>query len=120
MRSAILIIAVAIGLLILTFLYSYASGSVWDHNFSIIGGFLVLLTILTDQINLRALKNEGRGVIIPYLISIILKLLLSIIFLVVLIKNNIDAAKELVIIFLVYYAVFSVLEIILVSRRTQK
>jgi hypothetical protein len=119
MRSAVLIIAVAIGLLILTFLFSYANGWVWDQNFYVIGGFLVLLTILTDQINLSALKKEGRGVIIPYLVSIILKLLLSIVFLVVLLKSNMDAAKELVIVFLVYYAVFSVLEIFLVSRRTK-
>lgn len=119
MRSALLIIAVALGLLLLTFLFSYANGWVWDQNFYVVGGFLVFLTILTDQINLSALKKEGRGVIIPYLVSIILKLLLSIVFLVLLVKNNMDAAKELVIVFLVYYAVFSVLEIFLVGRRTK-
>lgn len=119
MRSILLIIFVALGLLLTTFAYTYISGFHWNQNFLIISGFLVFLTVLTDRINLVALKKQGRGVIIPYLFSIILKLLLSIVFLVVLVKQNIDAVKELVIVFLVYYAIFSALEIFLVNRRTK-
>ncbi|RLD23276.1 MAG: hypothetical protein DRI71_05680 [Bacteroidetes bacterium] len=120
MRSALLIIAVAIGLLLFTFGFTYVTGGLWNQNFLYIGGFQVFLTVLTDQINLNALNMQGRGVIIPYLISIVLKLILSIIFLVVLIKQNSEAVPELVIVFLVYYAIFSALEIFLVSRRTKK
>jgi hypothetical protein len=119
MRSALLIIAVALGLLLITFGYTYTTGALWNQNFIVIGGYLVFLTVLTDQINLIALRKKGRGVIIPYLFSIVLKLLLSIVFLVVLVKQNTETVKELVIVFLVYYAIFSALEIFLVSRRTK-
>ena len=119
MRSTLVIIAVAVILLLLTFVCTYLGGWSWNQNFVLISIFLVLLTILSHQINLRSINKEGRAVIIPYLTSTVLKLVLSGGFLMVIIKINPEIVKALVIIFLVYYAVFSTLEIILVSRRTR-
>jgi len=119
MRSSLVIIAVGLVLLVLTYLVSVIGGWPWHQNFIMMTVFLVLLTILTHQINLNSINQQGRGVIIPYLISTVLKLILSGGFLVVIIKYYPEMVKVLVIAFLVYYATFSTLEIILVSRRTR-
>ena len=119
MRSTLVIIAVALVLLILTYIASFIAGWPWHQIFIIMTGFLVLLTILTHQINLNSISQQGRAIIIPYLISTFLKLILSGGFLFVIVKYYPEMAKVLVIAFLVYYATFSTLEIILVSRRTK-
>ena len=119
MRSSLVVIAVALVLLVLTYLSSVIGGWAWHQNYIKISVFLVLLTILSHQINLISIKQEGRAVIIPYLVSTVLKLLLSGGFLMVIVKVYPDMVKGLVITFLVYYATFSALEIILVSRRTR-
>ncbi len=119
MRSTLVIIAVALMLLVLTYLASIIGGWPWHQNLIVMAVFLVLLTILSHQINLISASQQGRAVIIPYLISTVLKLVLSIGFLIVIIKYYPDMVKVLVIVFLVYYATFSALEIILVSRRTK-
>jgi len=119
MRSSLVIVAVALVLLVLTYIASVVGGWPWHQNFFLMTGFLVLLTILTHQINLNSINQQGRAVIIPYLISTVLKLILSGGFLMVIVKYYPDMVKVLVIAFLVYYAAFSALEIILVSRRTK-
>ena len=119
MRSSVVIIAVALVLLILTYIVSVIAGLPWHQIFIMMAGFLVLLTILTHQINLSSINQHGRAVIIPYLISTVLKLILSGGFLIVIVKYYPEMVKALVIAFLVYYATFSALEIILVSRRTK-
>lgn len=119
MRSAIQITLVAILLFASTYLGSVLGIWPWTNHFLIVGGFLVFLTIVSDQINLKALDQEGRAVIIPYLVSTILKLVFSGIFLILFVKQNIDFAQLIVYAFLTYYAVFSVLEIILVNKRTR-
>ena len=119
MRSSLVIIAVALLLLILTFLISLIGSWPWHQNFIMMSAFLVLLTILSHQINLISVSQQGRAVIIPYLISTVLKLLLSGGFLMIIIKFYPEMVNVLVIVFLVYYAAFSALEIILVSRRTK-
>jgi hypothetical protein len=119
MRSSLVIFAVALVLLILTYIASVIAGWPWHQIFIIMTGFLVLLTILTHQINLNSISQAGRAIIIPYLISTVLKLILSGGFLFVIVKYYPEMAQVLVIAFLVYYATFSALEIILVSRRTK-
>ena len=119
MRSSLVIVAVALVLLILTYIASVVAGWPWHQIFFLMTGFLVLLTILTHQINLNSINQQGRAVIIPYLISTVLKLILSGGFLIVIVKYYPEMGKVLVIAFLVYYATFSALEIILVSRRTK-
>ena len=119
MRSSLVIIVVALLLLISTYLVSLLGGWPWHQNFIMLIVFLVLLTILSHQINLFSVKQQGRAVIIPYLISTVLKLILSGGFLMVIVKVYPEMVKALVIAFLVYYATFSALEIILVSRRTK-
>jgi hypothetical protein len=119
MRSTLVIIAVALVLLILTYLASIIGGWPWHQNLIVMAVFLVLLTILTHQINLNSISQQGRAIIIPYLISTVLKLILSGGFLFVIVKYYPEMVKVLVIAFLVYYATFSALEIILVSRRTK-
>ena len=119
MRSSLVIFAVALVLLILTYTATVIAGWPWRPIFIIMTGFLGLLTILTHQINLNSINQQGRAVIIPYLISTVLKLIFSGGFLFVIVKYYPDMVKVLVIAFLVYYATFSALEIILVSRRTK-
>ena len=119
MRSSLVIIVVALLLLLSTYLVSLLGGWPWHQNFIMLIVFLVLLTILSHQINLFSVKQQGRAVIIPYLISTVLKLILSGGFLMVIVKIYPGMVKALVIAFLVYYATFSTLEIILVSRRTK-
>jgi hypothetical protein len=106
-------------LLVLTYIASVVGGWPWHQNFFLMTGFLVLLTILTHQINLNSINQQGRAVIIPYLISTVLKLVLSGGFLFVMVRYYPEMVKVLVIAFLAYYAAFSALEIILVSRRTK-
>lgn len=119
MRSSLVIIAVALLLLIGTYLVSILGGWPWHQNFIMLMVFLVLLTIVSHQINLFSVNQQGRAVITPYLISTVLKLVLSGGFLWVIVKFYPEMVKALVIAFLVYYATFSTLEIILVSRRTK-
>jgi len=119
MRSSLVIIAVALLLLIATYLVSILGGWPWHQNFIMLIVFLVLLTIVSHQINLFSVNQQGRAVIIPYLISTVLKLILSGGLLLVIVKFYPEMVKAMVIAFLVYYATFSTLEIILVSRRTK-
>jgi hypothetical protein len=119
MRSSLVIIAVAILLLLFTYTGSFLGGWLWQPNFIMIIIFLILLTIVSHQINLNSVNQQGRAVIIPYLISTVLKLVLSGGFLMVIVKRYPEMVQGLVISFLVYYATFSTLEIILVNRRTK-
>lgn len=119
MRSSLVIIAMGLLLLISTYLVSILGGWPWHQNFMMMAVFLVLITILTHQINLISVNQQGRAVIIPYLISTVLKLIFSGGFLMVIIKIYPEMVKSSVIAFLVYYASFSTLEIILVNRRTK-
>jgi len=120
MRSTLVILGVAAILLILTYAILTLVGWPWDQNFLLVGIFLILLTILSHQINLRSINKEGRAVIVPYILSTVLKLILGGAFLMIMVKLNPEIVKGLVIVFLLYYATFSALEIILVSRRTQQ
>jgi hypothetical protein len=119
MRSTLVILCVALLLLVLTYLVTVIAGWPWHQNYIFMAVFLVLLTILSHQINLSSVNQQGRAVIIPYLISTVLKLILSAGFLIVIVKYYPEMVKFLVIAFLVYYATFSALEIFLVSRRTK-
>ena len=119
MRSSLVIIAMGLLLLISTYLVSILGGWPWHQNFIMMAVFLVLITTLTHQINLISVNQQGRAVIIPYLISTVLKLIFSGGFLMVIIKIYPEIVKSSVIAFLVYYASFSTLEIILVNRRTK-
>ena len=119
MRSSLVIITVGLLLLVSTYLVSILGGWPWHQNFIMMAVFLVLITIITHQINLISVNQQGRAVIIPYLISTVLKLIFSGGFLMVIIKIYPEIVKSSVIAFLVYYASFSTLEIILVSRRTK-
>lgn len=117
-----IISAVAFILLAITYLASYVIPLEWSNVYLIIAVFLIILTVIVHQINSIALARKGRGVIIPYLISTVLKLILASGMLIILVKFNQGLAKELVIIFLIYYAVFSALEIMMVNKglRAQK
>ena len=115
----LLIVIVALAMLGLTYGITMMGFWQWSNLFLINTGFLVFLTIVSDQINLKALDQKGRGVIIPYIVSTILKLVFSVIFLVLLVKQNMEWAKLIVFSFLVYYLVFSILEIIIVNNRTR-
>lgn len=106
------------GLMILTYLLTLFTGIQWDINYVLIGVFLFLLSTLSHFINLKAEYQQGRGVIIPYISSTVIKLLLSSGFLIIIVYLNRGMVKELVVLFLIYYAVFSIVEIILVNRRT--
>ena len=117
MRSTIISALVAIGLLALTFIASLVMSWHWNQNFIVIAIFLFLLTVLSHQINLSSVSKQGRAVIIPYLTSTVLKLILSSIFLIVMVLSEPSNIAAMVIVFLVYYAAFSVLEIILVNKR---
>ncbi|RLD19980.1 MAG: hypothetical protein DRI71_11030 [Bacteroidetes bacterium] len=118
MRSSLVILAVGLVSLALTYLIFVLAGWQWHQNFIVISVYLVLLTLLSHHINLISTSQEGRGVIIPYLVSTVLKLIFSGGFLLVIVKLYPEMVKGLVIVFLIYYAAFSTLEIILVSRRT--
>ena len=118
MRSSLVIIAMGLVLLIITYIFTLIGGWAWHQKFIIISVYLTLLTLLSHHINLLSITQKGRGVIIPYLISTVLKLVLSGGFLIVIVKLYPALVKGLVIVFLIYYAAFSTLEIILVSRRT--
>ena len=117
MRAVFFILATAVGLLGFTYLGPILNLYPWTIHYLINMGFLVFLTIVTDTINQRALEQKGRGVIIPYLVSTILKLIFSAIFLILFIRQNMDSAREIVFSFLAYYSIFSALEIIIVNKR---
>jgi hypothetical protein len=119
MRSILYIILLAILLLLLTWLAAYFGNWLWHDAFFLISAFLVLLSLLSHQINLRSVNQQGRAVIIPYIASIVIKLLLSGTFLFIIVMYNQQIVKSLVIVFLIYYASFSVLEIYLVNRRVK-
>ena len=117
-----MIFSTAIILVGLTYIVTVVMPLQWDNTYLIIAGLLIILTIVVHQINSIALKKKGRDAIIPYIATTILKLILASTMLIILIKINQELAKELVIIFLVYYASFSALEIVMVNRtlRAQK
>ena len=117
MRSSLLIIMVSAILLLITYFFIIMIGWTWHPVLLVTGGFLAILTIVTHQINLYSAKQKGRAIITPYLVSIVLKLVLSGGFLFSLVKVFPEMAKILVISFLIYYSIFSALEIILVNRR---
>jgi O-antigen/teichoic acid export membrane protein len=119
MRSSLFILGVALVLLLLTYIVYALSGWAWHEVFYMMLAFLVLLTILTHQINLNSVRQQGSAMIIPYLISTVLKLLLSAGFLIVFVKIYPDLVKDIIISFLLYYATSSTVEIILVNRRTK-
>jgi len=119
MRSSLVIIVVALLLLTLTYIGAFLGAWLWHKNYIMIMVFLVLVTIVSHQINLYSVNQQGRAVIIPYLISTVLKLVLSGGFLMVIVKQYPKMVQGLVIAFLVYYATFSTLEIILVNRRVR-
>jgi hypothetical protein len=118
-RSVLLIFLAGAFLIGIAFLGSLFGFWLWTEDFLIIIGSLIFITVVSDQINLQALDQQGRSVIIPYLVSTILKLLFSAIFLILYIKQNIESAKLVVFTYLVSYAVFSALEIIIVNKRTR-
>ncbi len=120
MRSTVIAGLVAIGLLLITLVAVLVMRWQWNQNFITISSFLFLLTVLSHKINLRSLNQQGRAVIIPYLTSTVLKLVLSSMFLIVLVLYDINNIKVLVIVFLIYYATFSTLEIILVNQRNTR
>jgi len=117
MKYILLIFIVALGLLGITYLFSEFNFFPWTNFYALNIGFLVFLILVSDTINQKALEQSGRGVIIPYLVSTILKLIFSAVFLILLIKQNLSSAKEIVYSFLPYYAIFSGLEIFIVNRR---
>ena len=117
MRGYFFILGAALLLLVGTYLLALTGLFPWVNHFLANIGFLVFLTFVSDTINQRALDQEGRGVIIPYIVSTILKLVLSAIFLILFIKQNMAMAREIVFSFLAYYAVFSTVEIVIVNRR---
>ena len=119
MRSSLFILGVALVLLALTYIVYFLVGWPWHEVFYMILVFLVLLTILSHQINLNSVRQQGSAVIIPYLISTVMKLLLSAGFLMVFVKVYPELVKDIIIAFLLYYATFSTAEIILVNRRTK-
>lgn len=116
-KSIILIIATGLILLGGTFLFTIVLPIEWNSVFLLMAGLLIVLTIIVHQINSFAFAKEGRSVIIPYLITIILKLILGSIMLIVLLRLNQEMARELVISFLVYYSAFTALEIIMINKR---
>ena len=117
MKYILLIFIAALGLLGITYLFSEFNFFHWTNFYALNIGFLVFLILVSDTINQKALEQSGRGVIIPYLVSTILKLIFSAVFLILLIKQNLSSAKEIVYSFLPYYAIFSGLEIFIVNRR---
>lgn len=117
MKATFYILATAVLLLIVTYLLSWLGWYSWMNHFFINTAFLVFLTFVVDVINQRALEQEGQGVIIPYLVSTILKLIFSAVFLFFFVRQNIEAAREIVLSFLAYYAFFSAVEIVLVNKR---
>lgn len=116
-RAYLFIVATALVLSGLTYILAEITIMPWTRLYLFNLFFLAMLTAVSDAINRRALDQEGQSVIIPYIISIILKLVFSVIFIVVFVKKNSDLAKEIVFSFLAYYAVFSVIEIVIVNRR---
>lgn len=119
MRQIAVIIAVGLGSIALAYAGVFLGLILWTRFFVINAGFLVFLTIVSDQINIRAVGQHGRAVIIPYIISTILKLIMSAVFLILLVKENMEDAREIVYSFLVFYAIFSATEIIIVNQRTR-
>lgn len=117
MKSVLYILATALILAAFTYLLTLLGLFGWDRHFLINLGFLVFLTVVADVINQKALDQEGRGVIIPYIISIIVKLIFSAVFLILFVKANLNDARAIVFSFLAYYAVFSTAEIVLVNKR---
>lgn len=106
-------------LLALTYIAYALGGWQWHQIFMLMLAFLVVLTILTHQINLMSINQQGGAVIIPYLISTVLKLLMSAVFLMLIVKIYPGLVEGILIAFFFYYATFSTLEIILVNRRTK-
>ena len=117
MRAVLFILITACALLGFTYLGTIINLYPWIIHYPINMGFLVFLTIVSDAINERALEQKGRSVIIPYLVSTMLKLIFSAIFLILFIRQNMDSAREIVFSFLTYYSFFSALEIIIVNKR---
>ncbi len=120
MRGIFTISALALGLTLLTYLACLLPLLAWQPQYLYMVVFLLLLTIITHQINLFSASRQGRAVIIPYLASTVLKLLLSSGFLIAMVWINRPLVRELVILFLVYYAAFSALEIFLVNKRLRQ
>ena len=119
MRNILIILVAALTLTGLTFLLSLTGLIEWSRYYVMVMAFLVFLTIVADQINLRSLEQDGRAVVIPYIISTILKLVFSSVFLIFFVREHMDFAKLIVFSFIAYYAVFSTLEIIIVNNRTK-
>ena len=117
MRAYLLIFTTAAVLGTMTYLLSLVTPMAWVVQYLANLGFLVFLTIVSDTINQRALEQQGRAVIIPYIASTIIKLIFSAVFLILFIKQNMSIAREIVFSFLTYYAVFSALEIVIVNKR---
>ena len=120
MRGTLWAALVAIGLLLLTLAISVALNWPWNQNFVAIAIFLFLLSVLSHKINLKSQRQKGKEVILPYLTSTVLKLILSTMFLILLVINGGNNIEVLVYVFMIYYATFSTLEIILVNRRNTR
>ena len=117
MKGVLLILAMALVLGVITYLLSLAGFFPWINHYLINIAFLIFLTIVVDQINQRALDQEGRGIIIPYLVAIILKLIFSAVFLVLFVRENVELARGIVFSFLAYYVAFTTSEIVIVNKR---
>jgi hypothetical protein len=117
MRAYLIIFTTAAVLGTMTYLLSLVTPMAWVVQYLANLGFLVFLTVVSDAINQRALEQQGRAVIIPYIASTIIKLIFSAVFLILFIKQNMSIAREIVFSFLTYYAVFSALEIVIVNKR---
>jgi len=120
MGSTLWAALVAIALLLLTLAINVAFNWPWNQNFVVIAIFLFLLSILSHRINLISQSQKGRSVILPYLTSTVLKLVMSTIFLIVLVMNSGNNIEVLIYVFMIYYATFSTLEIILVSKQNTR
>lgn len=117
MRGILYIIGTAAIMLLVTWFLTVITPMPWVNQYVANIGFLVFLTLVSDAINQRALEQKGRSVIIPYIVSTIIKLIFSAIYLILLLRENMPVAREIVFSFLAYYAAFSAVEIVIVNKR---
>jgi len=87
----------------------------WDKQIIYILVFLLLLFPVVNLLNSYGRRLSGRAAVTPVLLSVVIKLLASSIFLFIMLYQQPARAALVVIVFLIYYTVFTAAEILLQS-----
>ncbi len=88
-------------------------GMHWDEHIVYVLFFLLLLFPVVNLLHAYGSRQSGREAVTPILLSVVIKLLASSIFLFFILYQQPARPALVVIVFLAYYAIFTIAEILL-------